>query len=243
MKILVASANLVAFLTAVYHAYYSHKDAEKIVSEAAPRDFLNEYIEVTEDRALAKRVRGGIIKKGGTDFYKNVALAYHSGDPEKESVIFEYLRFFFSDGKNVAERFYDSRVEAFYGLLRKVTKEIDRLQGFIRLQEMKNGVYYGWYSSDNDILEYLAPEFSKSFNTQRFVLHDYKRRKMAFFDGTRIEYGEAPSKVVVELSDRESEFQALWKQYHKNVSISDRENLKLQRAFLPKKYRHFMNEF
>ena len=34
MKILVVENNLAAFLTAVYHAYYGHKDAEKITSDA-----------------------------------------------------------------------------------------------------------------------------------------------------------------------------------------------------------------
>jgi probable DNA metabolism protein len=115
--------------------------------------------------------------------------------------------------------------------------------GFVRLQEMSNGLFYGFFRSDNDLLDLLAPEFLSRFPIQKFVLHDYPRKRIAYYDGQKILYADAPPVVNIELSDAETLFQTLWRDYHKNVSIVERKNPKLQRAFLPKKYRGFMSEF
>jgi probable DNA metabolism protein len=75
------------------------------------------------------------------------------------------------------------------------------------------------------------------------VIHDYERNKAAFFDGSKIYYAPVPEKIEIVLSESETRFKSVWKNYHKNLSVTERQNLKLQRAFAPIKYRHFMSEF
>lgn len=243
MKILVCKPNLVSFLTAIYASYYTLKDAELITSDACLCTMLDECIEIGEDEKTAVKVRNGIISKGGKLFWDEVSDAYRSGNKDKENIITAYLKLFFKHGVKVREMFDSPVVIAFNDTFRKVWHEIHRLHGFIRFKELSDGLFYGYYSSDNDVLERLTPHFVPRFNSQRFVLHDYKRGKMAYFDGVSVDFIAAPETVTVELSEAETVFQELWKQYHKNVSIKERENLRLQRQWLPKKYRHFMNEF
>jgi probable DNA metabolism protein len=349
------------FFTAVYQYYYAFKGAaDGVISESSERGFLDEYVEIEENKALADKVKNGIIKSGGADFFDEITLALHGGEKNKEAAVFEYLKLFFKYGASVREMINNDAVRAFLDIKRKVQREIERLLGFIRLKETANGVYYGFFSSDNDILEYLAPEFRARFNTTSFVLHDYKRQKAAFYDGRKTqniningkktdahieienmkingktkeyneienaeingktkEYNEienteingktkehneienteingktddrrkienaeingktddhneienteingktykknnkksaefyngnyitylpAAGNIEIELSGRETAYENLFKEYHKNIAINERENYKLQRAFAPKKYRHFMSEF
>lgn len=242
MKALVCQPNLAGFLTAVYEVYYGETDTEIIYSDSQMCTLFDEWKEVDEDIEKARRVRAGIIKKGGKKAFDAVSDAYRSCNTEKEQIIFLYLKLLFKHGYGTQHMYSNADVIAFNDVVQKVWHEIHRLSAFIRLQEMSNGIYYGYYSSDNDILERLMPHYIQTFNTMNFILHDYKRKKMAYFDG-QVHYMLAPERLEIELSEKEQLFQSLWKQYHKNVTIKERENLRQQGQFLPKKYRHFMNEF
>lgn len=243
MKILVPENNLAGFLTAVYHAYYTHKDADTITSDSGTVTMLDEKVEIETDLDLARRVRSGITKKAGSLGYRDISDAYLSCDDKKEQKIFKYLKLLFKNGRGVYSMFAEPDVIAFNDILNKVRGEVHRFHGFLRFQEMANGTFYSCFSGDNDIIELLVPHFKARFNNQKFVLHDIKRQKLVYFDGGKCHYLVAPEKFNIILSEDEVMFSELWRQYHKNVSIESRKNLRQQRQFLPKKYRWFMNEF
>lgn len=242
MKKLICTDNFVGFLCAVY-SFFKDKNADAIINEKIGKNFLDDYSYAPEDIETARKVRRGLIEKGGQEFYSEFEDAYLSGNPLKEEILLNYLKLFFRHGRD-AFSFYDhTEVIAFKDILNKVRHETGRLCGFIRLMETESGVYYGYFSSDNDILEKIAANFVSRFNCQSFVLHDYKRQKICVWDGKRLDFVPVENGVEITLSEREKIFQSLWKQYHSTVSIKDRENKRLQRQFLPKKYRHFMHEF
>lgn len=242
MKYLVCTHSLEGLFTAVYESYYTHKDAKDIVC-APRRTMLDDYIDVAPDKTKFDKVRGAILAKGGRGFYAEIERAFRSGHTTKCTVIANYLRLFFKVGKSILNRYGDAEVVAFQDIVRKVSHETERIRAFTRLMEMKNGVYYGHFTSDNDVLDYVGEEIRARLNTQAFVLHDVTRGKLCLYDGQRTHYNAAPEYIEVVLSEREMLFQTLWTDYHKNVSIKERENPRLQRGFLPKKYRKFMVEF
>ena len=243
MNILVCEKNLVGFLSAVYDSYYTSRNADIITSDINDCTLTDSFCASAESMSKARRVRDGIIKKGGMFAYDTVLDAYLSGDRLKERKIFDFLRLFFARGRSAFEAYDRPCVTAFNDMVRKVRHEIHRVSAFVRFQETKSGVYYGFFRADNDILERIAANLAPRFNTQKFVLHDFERRKMAFFDGKDIFYDSAPEQVEIELSDSEENFVKLWRNYTRNVTVESRENLGLQQKLAPKKYRIFMNEF
>lgn len=244
MKILLYDGTLNGYLTCVFERYYDHKDADGILpSNVSKFNFLDEYITITSDKAKSTKVRDAIIKKASHKHFCNVKDAMRSENPNKEKIIFSYISLLLKHGNSASEFYGDKRVTDFNDLLRKVYAEFHRLIAFVRFMEMKNNVYYAYYSSDNDIIDMLGREFVSRLNTQQFVLHDYKRKKMLCYDGKSTLITAAPDLIQIVLSEREKAFTHLWQQYHKNVTIKERKNLRLQRNFLPKKYRHFMSEF
>ncbi len=241
MYILFTENNLASFLTAVYYAYY-HTAPDLITSDSAALTMLDQVILIEADLEKAKKVRKGITDKLGHSGYREVCDAYLSSNVKKEQILYDYLKLAFREGKAVFSMYGDSSIKEFGLLLKKVRHEAHRMHGFLRFKEMENGVFYCFFGSDNDILELVLPHFAARFNTQSFVLHDIKRKKLAFYDGTVCRLIPA-EKVEITLSDKEKLFSALWKEYFENVSIADRENPRLQTQFAPKKYRWFMNEF
>lgn len=241
MKILYVENNLASFLTAVHYAYYVVMP-DLITSDCASFTMLDEIIELEADLELARKVKQGIIGKVGHSGYKEISDAYLSHNTEKEQIIFGYLKILFAKGKAVFDMHSEPAVMDFEYLLKKVRHEVHRMHGFLRFQEMKNGIYYCYFGADNDILELILPHFTARFNSQKFVLHDIKRKKLAYFDGKKCHLMPACD-VNITLSDKEEMFRSLWKKYFNNVTIRDRENPRLQTQFAPKKYRWFMNEF
>jgi len=243
MKIILCKNSFESFLSAFYDSYYAHKGADLIRSATSGQDLLSEFYQTTDSMEKANKVKSAIIKKGRYSLFNEVSNAYRSNNQKKEEILFAYLKLFFKHGRSLFNMFALPEVIAFNDMAKKVYFEVHRLQAFIRLKEMSNGIFYGYYSSDNDILDLLIPHFVPRFNSQQFILHDYKRGKLAFYDGEVCRFATLNAKIEIELSDTQLIFDRLWKDYHKNVSIKERANPTLQRAFLPKKYRHFMSEF
>ena len=242
MNIAIIENNLVCFFTGIFY-YYQNKNIDIITNDENKVSLLDTKIQIDTDIEKARRVRNGIAKKIGQNGYKDVLTAFCSCDKEKDQKIFEYLKKVFLYGKDIKNMFQDKTVITFNDLLKKVNHEIHRMHGFIRFKEMQNGIYYSYFSGDNDILEFILPFFIKRYNNQKFVLHDIKRKKMAYFDGKIYHTFIAPDKINIVLSKNELLFDNLWKEYNKNVNIENRKNIKTQNHFAPKKYRWFMNEF
>lgn len=84
---------------------------------------------------------------------------------------------------SVKKAFNLPEVIDFNNLLYKVTGEIHRLKGLLRFMESSGGVFYAPYSPDNDITEILMLHFTERFKSERFVIHDVKRKIAGMYDG------------------------------------------------------------
>ena len=240
MKILYIEDNLACFLCALYHAYHKEK-ADMITTDSGSITLLDEVIEITVDLNISRKVRKGIIHKYG-HIYEDIKDAFLSGDNTKSQKIYKYFDLLLKQGKKILTMYNSPIVIDFNDIIKKVRHEAHRLHGFLRFKEMDNGIFYSYFGSDNDVIELVLPHFIARYNSQQFVLHDIKRKKLAYFDGADIHFAVADN-VSITLSDNEVLFGKLWKEYFDSVTINERLNPKLQRQFLPKKYQFFMNEF
>jgi probable DNA metabolism protein len=123
----------------------------------------------------------------------------------------------------------------------RVTREIDRIKGFLRFMENDRGVLYAPYSPDNDITDLIAPHFAERFKSQRFVIHDTKRKVAAMYDGKNLVMFNADNADIY-LSEYEKAFENLWKQYYKSVNITERPHEKQMKGYMPVRYWKFLPE-
>lgn len=243
MKICLVEKSLAGLLTAIYHNYHTYENIASITSHIDSVTLIDEIIYVDTNTSLARRVREGIIAKGGYSFYKDIADAYLSYNINKENIIFNYIKLFIKHGIKVNDMLSLKEVIDFNDILRKVRLETHRMHGFIRFQLMDNGVYYSFFKPDNDIIELVMPHFKARYNNQLFILHDISRNKMLYYDKNTVHKIVCPESITINLSEEELLFSELWKQYFNNVTIEERINPKLQKQYAPHRYRFFMNEF
>jgi len=125
---------------------------------------------------------------------------------------------------------------------RSIRRQIHKLMGLLRFHEVEGGYLYAPFTSDFDVIIPLSLHFAWRFPSERLIIHDIKREKAVF-----VEEGDLFEVVFHSMLPSETEdetfFQQLWKMYHQNISIQERENKKLQRHNLPIKFQHWLIEF
>lgn len=228
-----------SFYTAVFDAY---KDKECIIT--SERDLQLglgfEVIDVVADENKAERVKAKInaLDRGAEE---DITLLLKSDASLKESVAFDYIKLIVEHGGAVRGMLANPTVIEMTRIRTRVFGEAHRLKGFLRFMENSDGVLYAPYSPDNDITDILALHFAARFASKRFVIHDVKRKIAALYDGHEIVMTYADDAEIY-LSEYESYFENLWKQYYNSVNIAERPHEKQMKGYMPVRYWKFLPE-
>ncbi|MBE5742497.1 MAG: DNA metabolism protein [Clostridiales bacterium] len=225
--------------TCIFEAFYEKRYPDVLTDSFLEPRFGDTVYEITTDLEKATRVKKCLTDTVKTPYVlKDITLALKSGQTNKYTVIFNYLKTVIDNkGIDVSKNFANPAVLEFSDLLKKITNEIHRFKGFIRFEEAKDGFYYAHFSPDNDITWLLMSHFSARFSNEAFIIHDTKRNVLGLYDGTTSKEISAENKqVTVYLSNEELNFKKLWKTYYDSVNVKERKNRRLQTAFMPKRY-------
>ena len=228
----------IGLLSCVFDAYYGKHIPNQLTDKEVQIGFCDKLYNIESDVEKSNRVTKCIKALATPNVLKEITLALKSGQEDKFTVIFNYLKACIDNKKiDISKNFADSRVLAFCDLLKKVRNEIHRFKGFIRFEQSVDGYYYAHYTPENDITWLLMPYFAERFNDQAFIIHDTKRNVLGMYDGYQLTTMNAEDRqVTVYLSDEEVNFKKLWQTYYKSVNIKERKNHKLMKQFLPLKY-------
>jgi len=125
-----------------------------------------------------------------------------------------------------------------------VGREAHKLKGFLRFKLLKNNFYYAEINPTNNVIEILANHFKKRLKDEYWLIKDKLRNIYALYDRKGIYY--LSDKEIVnlnlELDSEEEKFEDLWKNFFETIAIKERQNLKVQRNFMPKKYWNYILE-
>ncbi len=238
------SEGIDGFLTAVFLAYETKTLPDLITDgDLCEPPLLSEIITVIADEEKARRIERGIFARMGMEGLHQLCYAYASCDPEKHRKLFYWILSVFKYGNGVQKRYQDPYVLDFCDMTARVTLEIHRALGFLRFSQSTEGIYCAEFAPDNNVLTFLMPHFARRFNDQSFLIHDIKRSLYGIYNGTEWKVLYSEKKISFAPSEPESVFQTLWKEYYRSVSITSRENKRLQNSFLPRRYRAFLTEF
>jgi probable DNA metabolism protein len=162
----------------------------------------------------------------------------------------------------------DPAVEKILTVSARVRREIHRLMGFLRFapaeQDGKagprrsSGLHLARCAPDYFILPALAEHFRLRFGAAPWLIIDEKRRLVLACNGAAPElerYGSpwtALNADPVELSAGQAGpdgdgnvsgvWEDLWRNYHRSINNEARENPRLQRQFMPVRYRKYLPE-
>ena len=142
----------------------------------------SEIVRIEADYTKSERVKTA-INRADREALADIAFVLRSCDSLKEQTAFEYIKALMKKKAPVKNAYNLPEVVDFNDILYKVTGEIHRLKGLLRFMESANGAFYAPYSPDNDITELLMPHFAERFKSERFVIHDLKRKLAGMYNG------------------------------------------------------------
>ena len=115
------------------------------------------------------------------------------------------------------------------------------------LVELKNGILFSRIHPKNNALPILAEHFTNRFPQENFLIYDENHDLAALHRaGSNYILADASGinkELLLELSEREEEFQDLWLTFFESIAIKERTNLPLQAQNIPKRFWNDTVEF
>jgi probable DNA metabolism protein len=166
----------------------------------------------------------------------------------------------------------DDSIHLAFTLGKAAANEHHLLLGFLRFQELEDGILFAKIGPKNNIMTFLMPHFADRLPGENFVVYDDGRNFFGVHpagkawylvdgqvegesetgDGARSQTMHRTADYAMEgLSDgfesrwskEEREYQELFRSFCHRIAIKERKNLKCQRNMLPLRFQEYMLEF
>lgn len=253
--IYICTDSITGIFSAVYEAWKDRRregaSGIAIQGSVEPELFC-EYREILEKESKAEAVERMILGNLGQDVYHHIYYAALSRDDQKGEAILGTLLAArkIRQPTKIMEHLGTPSVEKVFELSRAVGNEAHLLTGFVRFQELENGILFADITPKNQVLPCLGAHFQERFPLENWMIRDKNRDMFVVHESGRrwvlVQEEDMEGRLdarLSRLSDQEEEMQKLWREFCNTISIKERENPKCQRTHLPLRYRPNMTEF
>ncbi len=178
-------------------------------------------------------------------------LAFLSAEKDIEMHLYHFARMSFAGIGQVESNYSNEHILAVRKATRRVTQEARRLLQFVRFQLTADNIYFSALSPQYDVLPLCLKHFKNRFADQHWIVYDMKRDYGFYYNCSKVDeivltnktFNVSDGKVQNNmLHEDEVQYQKLWANYCKNISISERVNLKCQKNHMPRRYWKFLTE-
>ncbi len=156
--------------------------------------------------------------------------------------LLRYVALALVHGDRINGHLTDDDVKAVVTMARKAGRELHRMKGLLRFEQMRDGAYLARMEPDHDVIQPLARHFSRRLRAQRWFIVDLRRQSAASWDGSALQFGTLEQFSRPELSDEEVAVQEMWRTFFRTIAIPERRNPKLQKSNMPAKYWKYLTE-
>lgn len=248
MYVFVCENSIEGIFTGVYHAWasgYGFRNIRLSLDTPATYELFCEYINVTPDPLKSRSVGRTICNRFGILVYQELCQAILAETENKKNQLDKadciyrtvLLAFALHDGSRVLEAPGHPYVTRIFELSRSTHNEAHHLLGFLRFKELANGVLFAAIHPKNDVLPILAEHFTDRLPMEHFMIYDETHKTAVLHKASHefvlIDASDLNQELMNQLSEREEEFQNLWRTFFNNVAIEARKNPKLQRQNIP----------
>lgn len=252
---LICEDSIDGILTAIYEAYQikknegieSHDMIHIDTKQPHTLRLFTHYETITTDMVKSGKVSKTIKQELGQDTFYDLCLAMLSYEDGKADSVYHTivtgLRF---HDKNVLQRLQQQAIHHAFSCARGSNNELLHLKGFLRFEELENGILYAKIAPKNNILPFLMPHFSDRLPSDNFVIFDENRRLFGLHPKQQQWYmmsGQDFDENRLVFSKEEQVYQELFVHFCERIAIEARKNPKLQMSMLPLRFRPYMVEF
>lgn len=242
--------SLESIFTAVYQAYEEKRNhGETLLSLSDDPILFAEDIQVIPCVEKVLKVMRTLKSRFGEKDYFSLCLALASEDSEKAQAVYKTIVDGLA-GKRGRGHLFDNLANDFvhksFSLARGAEREYAHLRGFVRFEELENGVLYSRVAPKNNVVTFLMPHFADRLPIENFVIYDEGRNFFGIHPAGKQWYlllGEGSEMPGLKLSEEERTYRELFCRFCHEIAIKERKNLKLQRNMLPLRFQEYMVEF
>ena len=257
--------SLEGIFTAIYLAYEEKRDhGDTYLSLNDEPMLFAEDVQVVPDWEKTRKVMNTLTCRFGEKDYLFLCMALAAEDDEKAQAVYRTV----ADGLkrkvnrgHIFDNLADDFVNKAFALATNTWREIDHLKGFVRFQELENGMLYSRIGPKNNILTFLMPHFADRLPIENFVMYDDRRglfgihpagKQWVLYCGENERVpGDRTSNAgglegklgKLKISEAELQYQELFREFCHAITIEGRRNAQLQRNMLPLRFREYMIEF
>lgn len=244
--VFVTDGSFDGLLSAIFDAY-AEKTAPDVIQPVThtQQGLFERRVSIATDAAKAARAWRGLKTHLGVKGRQILAEAFLSGNAGVETMIYTYIRERIPHAKvspNGVSLDVKIRLDQ---LARKVREEARRLEGFVRFEQTGEGRYLARIAPRYDVLPLIRNHFESRFADQRWIIYDTVRRYGLVFDGRTaraLPLDMAEPGPGSRPDADESLCQRLWQRYYDAVNIPARNNPRLHRRLLPRRYWAYLTE-
>ncbi len=185
-----------------------------------------------------------MIASIGAYSFRSMYYVFLSEDENKELILY----YFYLNALKYREKVLFHRnlkcVDKTIKIANYVSHESHKYKGFVRFKELENHVLYAEIEPTNDILYLITPHFAKRLKNEYWIIKDVKRKIIGIYDKKKVTFvSEENFTLIITLeSQKEKEFNELWKTFYQTIGIKERKNDRCRMNFMPKKYWKYMLE-
>ncbi|MBO5279175.1 MAG: TIGR03915 family putative DNA repair protein [Lachnospiraceae bacterium] len=248
MRIYLCEDSFEGILTAVYDAWAGRLGHDNVRLELQGEynlELFADYVVVLPDDEKAEKVVRTLRQKLSEEVFEYVYKAAMSQERRKADLIYRFIVLAIQRGARIVSEFGNPVVMDIFELVRNVSNESHLLLGFIRFQELENGVLFAKITPKNYVLTLIAPHFEDRLSGENWVIYDAVHEMAAVHarNTSWVLSREAKMPEKLPESGQEEEYEELWKIFFHTIGIEARKNPKCQRNMLPLWYRKNMLEF
>ena len=251
-KVFLCQDDLESIYSAIYDAFTSKADPKTthiFPDNKETMEFFTEYIYVDRDEEKARKVAKALVRRFGDTVYEHLNYILCHESENRVDVFYHVIELGLSlkYPETVFNQLGNPWVMEGFELKRKASREIGHLLGFLRFEELKNGVLFAKVHPKTDVILFLARHFSDRLPCENFIIYDEKREKCIVHPYRGEWYLRTGVKAEVferlEDSDAQQIFEMLYREFCSAIAIKERKNEKLQKNMLPLHFRDCMVEF
>ena len=216
------------FLSCVFDSYVNKEYPTAFQDEAHIETTFFPARWVGTDLRHAQRV---LVSLGKIDPYAKelVVKGFLTCAPEREKIIYRFIRALYVIGKPLLRRLSDEAV-------------MPLLKGFVRFSDFE-GTLAGEIRPKNCVLPLLRPHFCDRMYNETFLLYDRTHREALVHQKGKWAIIPMESFKMAAPSAEEAQYRRLWKRFYDTIEIKERRNPKLRMSNMPKRYWETMTEF
>ena len=224
------------FLCCVFESFAQHEIPFAVWTPQRETSTLYPVKDIPTDHAKAQRVFASFGRKLGPEPEYLVSRDFLSGREDKELLLIRFLHLAFALGPGTVKRTGHPDVAPLYEMKKSLDWEVDKFQGFVRFEE-HDGMLGAVIHPKNYILPLLRPHFCGRFPEENFMIYDAVHQAVLLQEDHKARLLELAAPLELPPpSEREQQFQALWKQFYQTLEIKARHNEKCRMTHCPKRF-------